>query len=200
MQDPKSQYFRYRAYYSKMGVARFIGHLDLQSLFSKALKRAALPVAYSQGFNPLQLLSIALPLPLGMTGKREILEFYLTTAVNTNDMAKKLNSQMPHGLEILEILEIPAIGKSSAALVYAAKYLITFPQNTKLSQCTTDIKETNDGIITMKIIDSNSIEATLAAGSKKNLKPQVFAEKLAESLGVEVEPATIKYERIGLLL
>jgi uncharacterized protein (DUF2344 family) len=180
-------------YYSKDYAARFIGHLDLQSLFSKALKRAALPVAYSQGFNPMQLLSIALPLPLGMAGKCEILELYLTHEVDINDMAKNLNSQMPHGLEILEIREIPAIGKSAAATVYAAKYLITFP-------CEITPIDGLDGVINIKIIDTNSIEATLAAGSKKNLKPQVFAKQMLDSAGAKLEPDTIKYERIGLLL
>jgi radical SAM-linked protein len=168
-------------YYSKDGPARFIGHLDLQSLFSKALKRAGLPVAYSQGFNPHQLLSVALPLPLGMAGFCELFEIYLTTEVNITDMTKSLNEQMPQGLKILEIQEVSALGKSAAALVHAAIYSIEFPGEIKY-------EATLDGIIDIKILNTNCIEATLAAGSKKNLKPQIFA------------PGAIKHERKGLLL
>ena len=192
MQDPKSNYFRYRVFYSKDGSARFIGHLDLQSLFSKALKRAALPVAYSQGFNPHQLLSIAMPLSMGLSGRREIFEVFLTDETDPKAMAKNLHAQMPAGLDILEVVLVSNAGKAAAGLLYGAKYLITFP----LAVTAIKPDEIADSIFELLQTSENTIEVTLAAGSKKNLKPQKFVEHL----GLNIDEKLIKYERMGLLL
>lgn len=196
MQDLKLTYFRYRVFYSKSGVARFIGHLDLQSLFAKALKRAKLPVAYSQGFNPHQLLSIAMPLSLGIAGHREIFEIFLTGKIDEVVMTQILDAQMPKGIKIIEVQEVSNIGKSAAGLISGAIYWFTFPYEIE-GIVPLEIGESN---IVIKQIAPNCIEATLPAGSKKNIKPQVFIEQIIESLGLQIEPKLLKYERVGLLL
>jgi len=196
MQDPKSTYFRYRVFYSKSAAARFVGHLDLQGLFSKALKRATLPVAYSQGFNPHQLLSIAMPLSMGLSGRRELFEVFLTNELDVENIAQRLAAQMPAGLEILEAQLASNSGKAAAGLLYGAKYIITFPAEvsaTKPAEIAEDIFEISQ-------IDANSLEVTLAAGSKKNLKPQKFAQLLIAQLGLDFDEKLIKYERTELLL
>ncbi|MCL2575290.1 MAG: TIGR03936 family radical SAM-associated protein [Defluviitaleaceae bacterium] len=201
MLDPKTNYYRYRIFYSKTGSSRFIGHLDLQSFFNKAFKRANLPVAYSQGFNPHQLLSIALPLSMGMSGKNEIAEIYLTLEIDTKILVEKLNKQMPQGMEILNAELVPSVGKSAAGLVNAAKYLIRFP-STKFDENIIKSLETTDfadKIIKIQIQD-DIIAATLYAGSAKNLKPQVLAQYIIDSLNLDIEPKDIGYERTQILI
>ena len=196
MQDPKSTYSRYRIFYTKKDAARFIGHLDLQGLFSKALRRAKLPVAYSQGFNPHQLLSIAMPLSMGFSGTNELFEIFLTKQVNAEDIVQKLNEQMPSGIEIINAQETANTGKAAAGLLSGAIYKITFPNEVK-----SDIpEEVADGVFELKQESANTILATLAAGSKKNLKPQKLVQTIIAAQSLNVDETKIKYERIGIIL
>ena len=177
MQDSKNNYFRYRLFFSKGDVARFIGHLDLQALFGKAFKRAGLPVAYSQGFNPHPLMSIAVPLPLGMAGRAEIFEIYLTKKVDESTLLVEFNKQLPLGLEIHDVVEVPPIGKSAAALAHLAKYHITFKEFAKSENLSLP-NEIEEKVKSLNFIDEKRLEAVLATGSAKNLKPQVLLQHL----------------------
>ena len=60
-----------RIKYTKTGVLRFIGHLDVMRFFQKAIRRAKLDVSYTKGFSPHQIISFAAPMPLGMTSEGE---------------------------------------------------------------------------------------------------------------------------------
>ena len=197
MQDPKATYSRYRIWFKKHSMARFIGHLDLQSFFYKAIKRAKLPVAYSGGFNPHQLLSIAVPLPLGIEGGREALEFYLTEYLEEAVVKERLNDQMPDGIDILEAQLMPSIGKSAAALVHSGRYIISFEDDINLQEPFEKVRadETiSDKVFDLKELSARVIEATIATGSAKNLKPHV----LIEALGINLEKA--KYTRAEIII
>lgn len=64
----------FRIKFAKFGVVRFIGHLDVMRYFQKVIRRSELPVCYSQGFSPHQLMSFALPLGVGVTSDGEYME------------------------------------------------------------------------------------------------------------------------------
>ena len=64
----------FRIKFAKYGVVRFIGHLDVMRYFQKVIRRSKLPVSYSQGFSPHQLMSFALPLSVGVTSDGEYME------------------------------------------------------------------------------------------------------------------------------
>ena len=64
----------FRIKFAKFGVIRFIGHLDVMRYFQKVIRRSELPVSYSQGFSPHQLMSFALPLGVGITSDGEYME------------------------------------------------------------------------------------------------------------------------------
>lgn len=210
LQASKLNYQRYRIQFTKQGRARFIGHLDLQDLFARALKRAKFPMAYSQGFNPHQLMSIALPLPLGMTGKSEIFEVFFTKEIPVCEIVDNLNQQMPLGIDIISAHKVQSAGKSAAGLVRKAIYCISFPNLDKLDLW--ELKNLNQMQIEtknkkgMKIVDikqdifsleqeDNAIIATLSAGSEKNLKPQLLAEFINNHINGSFAPHQISYER-----
>ncbi|MCL2854476.1 MAG: TIGR03936 family radical SAM-associated protein [Defluviitaleaceae bacterium] len=215
MSDSKLNCHRYRVFFTKYDRARFIGHLDLQDLLARAIKRAKLPIAYSQGFNPHQLMSIALPLSLGMTGKAEIFEIYLTQQTEPRQIMDSLNPQMPAGMAIISVQQVANTGKSAAGLVHKATYRITFPNLGKLnlaqmmgeqemlvttkSKKGTKIKDILPEIFHIKQ-DGDAIVATLAAGSDKNLKPQLLAEYIQSYIKTSFAPHQISYERTELIL
>ncbi|MDR1913292.1 MAG: TIGR03936 family radical SAM-associated protein [Clostridiales bacterium] len=110
--------------FSKTDVMKFIGHLDLLTLFQRAINRAGLPVRYSQGFNPHQKVGFAAPLPLGVEGLNEVAEITLEKYCEPYDAALSLAKQMPRHLFIKDARMAEEYEKKSAALACAAKYKI----------------------------------------------------------------------------
>ena len=74
-----------RIKFEKRGNLRFIGHLDLMRYFQKANRRAGLPIAYSEGFSPHQIMSFAAPLSMGVESTAEYADFKLTVQSPNGD-------------------------------------------------------------------------------------------------------------------
>jgi len=88
----------YRVEYSKTDEMRFLGHLDFQRLLQLALRRSGLPVAYSRGFHPHPLLKFGPPLPVGISGERELFDIALVG--ETPRWEERCNAALPAGLRI----------------------------------------------------------------------------------------------------
>jgi radical SAM-linked protein len=84
---------------------RFTSHRDFQRAFERALRRAAVPMAYSAGFSPHPKVSYAGAAPTGVASEAEYLEIGLTTAVDPDDLRDRLDSALPVGLDVLEVQE-----------------------------------------------------------------------------------------------
>jgi len=95
----KSQ-LRVRVGYSKSGVFQYVGHLELMHVFHRAVRRAGLPVAYSQGFNPLPRIAFGPPLQLGIQSQHEFADFYLASKLEPQLLLEFLNQTLPQGLQI----------------------------------------------------------------------------------------------------
>lgn len=81
---------------------KYISHLDLMKAFERALRRAKLPIAYSQGFNPHPQMVFGLPLSVGVTSEAEYADFELTEDIQPDEFMRLLNSQLPSGLNVVE--------------------------------------------------------------------------------------------------
>lgn len=101
---------------------QYLSHLDLMRLLQRALRRARLPVAYSQGFNPHPRLSLAAPLPVGVTASREYGELFLKEPVAAEALRRSLNEQLPAGLELTGARVAELQEPSLAAEISAARY------------------------------------------------------------------------------
>ena len=66
----------------KYGVMKFIGHLDMMRYFQKAMRRAEIDIAYSEGFSPHQIMSFAAPLGVGITSDGEYLDIEVHSTRN----------------------------------------------------------------------------------------------------------------------
>ena len=83
MAQPKNQSLQierwdYRLTFAKKGRARYISHLDLMRAMQRAIKRAGVPIWYTQGFNPHSYLMFPLALPLGTESEVEVLDIALS--------------------------------------------------------------------------------------------------------------------------
>ena len=110
-----------RLRFSKSGALCYIGHLDFLKVFQQTIRRAKLPVAYSQGFNPHMLLSFALPLPLGMASTSDYADLTLEHEMPYDELVSQFNAHAPRGLRLTTAWEFS--GPGAAALVTAADYM-----------------------------------------------------------------------------
>lgn len=118
---------RIRVRFTKIDDLRFTGHIDLQRLFERALRRSGLPIRYSQGFSPKVRLNLASALPLGYSSQAEMLDFWMDEPVALPDVEEALKSAVPVELEILEVQEVSNQLPSLQASLCAAEFLIRFP-------------------------------------------------------------------------
>ena len=75
-----------RIKFAKSGAMRFIGHLDVMRFFQKAIRRAGIDVAYSEGFSPHQIMSFAAPLGVGLSSNGEYLDLEVKSHNGSEDM------------------------------------------------------------------------------------------------------------------
>ena len=93
------------ACFTKPDSVRFVSHLDTQRLFQRAFRRAGLPLAYSQGFNPHPLLSFATALSCGYTSDGEYFDVILSEPVEPEAFVTRVNAVLPEGMRIVSAVE-----------------------------------------------------------------------------------------------
>ena len=98
-----------RILFEKTGNAVYISHLDLMRLFQRAFKRGGLNLKHTQGFSPRAMVSIALPLSVGVESRCEILDYELVGQDELSDaeILERLNRTMPAGVRVLEVYDSP---------------------------------------------------------------------------------------------
>lgn len=115
---------RYRTTFAKTDAMRFTGNLDLHRTLERTMRRANLPLAYSQGFNPRPKLTLADALPLGYTSGDEIADFWLDEDLPPEAITPALEKAAPPGIEFLslEVIDPQAakLQNTLASAVYQA--------------------------------------------------------------------------------
>ena len=94
---------RYRIWHSKEGRAAFLSQLELQTILARALRRAGLPLSFSQGFHPLPLLSFGRALPVGVGSRAEWFSVTLREHVSPDELRERLAPRLPDGMEITRV-------------------------------------------------------------------------------------------------
>ena len=118
---------RLRLTFSKDGPARYISHLDLARALERALNRAALPVAYTQGFNRRPRLALAAALPLGYTSAAEVADVWLTEAMAPEVFGARLMARMAPGIVISDVAQVPLVAPSLQQQLAESVYEVGFP-------------------------------------------------------------------------
>ncbi len=118
-----------RIYFSKIGEAKYISHLDLMRCFSRAMTRAEIPLWYTEGYNPRPYMNFAMPLSLGMEGSLEILDIRTETDIKNSEIKDRLNATLPRDIRIVDVTE----PKKKAQLVAFSRYKIELGYEKDLS-------------------------------------------------------------------
>lgn len=111
-----------RMFYEKTGMAKFISHLDTVRCITRAMKRANVPIWYTEGFNPHAFLTFAMPLSLGFESYCETVDFRLTENVDLAELTQKLNNALPVDITVKKI----ALPHMSPNDIRWAEYKIIF--------------------------------------------------------------------------
>lgn len=210
-----------RIKWTKTGVLKFIGHLDVQRYFHKAMMRAELPVSFSKGMSPHQIMSFAAPLGIGMTSEGEYVDISFDWCYSSEEMLKRMNAVMNEGISVLEFKEIDEKEKNCMAVTVAADYLVSFRKGyyftdaflkrtepfyfqeqisilkkTKRSEKMVDISP----MILDIHAQGEQIFMKLVTGSAENLKPSLVMEAFCHYLGYDYDPFAFQYHRLETYL
>jgi len=101
---------------------KFISHLDIIRLWQRALNRAGIPLAYSEGFNPHPRMSLAAPLALGVTSQAELMDIVLARWASPHSFTAAVSRQLPPGIEIQQVYNISLTLPSLQSQVRYAEY------------------------------------------------------------------------------
>jgi radical SAM-linked protein len=198
----------YRAHFKKLGIAAYVSHLDVMRVFTRALRRAKIPVWYTQGFTKRPYLDFPFPLPLGVEGTDELMDFALTTEIeDTAVCVECINNYLPEGFEITQIeTELADI-----ADIEYAEYRLQLPCHAKgadiehfLSQETIPAEKFSKKKGTIQIDlkplikaatycdNEKSLKVVLPVGQTYNINVNVFINALASNLHEKPESICAK--------
>lgn len=204
-----------RIKFRKYGVMKFIGHLDMMRYFQKAMRRASIPIAYSQGYSPHMIMSFANPLGVGLTSDGEYFDIELVEAIPSEDAVKQLNEVMVEGVKIVSFVELPEGQKTGMSIVAAADYkvclvtgeftaemqaqfhafeqetTIQIVKKTKKSEREVDIRP----LIYHMHMEKDCVRMQVATGSVENLKPDLVMDAFFQYAGIEIEAMKFQYHR-----
>jgi radical SAM-linked protein len=124
MTSDQSPQQRLRLRFAKGEPLKYISHLDLARTWERVFRRARLPVAHSQGFNPRPRFQIAAALPVGVTGRDELLDIWLLESLDLEELLGRLRPVLPRGLEVLEATEVDVRAPSLQSQLRAASYRV----------------------------------------------------------------------------
>lgn len=119
---------RLRITFGKSGSLKYTSSLDVAKIWERVLRRAELPILYTQGFNTRPRLQLAMPLPLGITSDCEILDIALreTIELQPEKLARSLLQVAPAGLTIQQIEEVDLREKALQSRIQSAEYRVRF--------------------------------------------------------------------------
>lgn len=97
---------RYRLAFTKMGKTRYLSHLELVRLFSRAFRRAGFDLVHSAGYHPMPRISFHCALPVGMESMDESLDMQLRSAVSPEILLARMNQVLPSGVRIIAVQDV----------------------------------------------------------------------------------------------
>lgn len=115
---------RLRVRFKRGAEVKFISHLDIIRLWHRALSRAGIELAYSEGFNPHPRISLAAPLALGVTSEAELMDVVITRYISPQYFTACVSQQLPLGIEIVQVYPIAPTLPSLQSQVRYAEYVV----------------------------------------------------------------------------
>lgn len=194
-----------RIWFKKMGMSRYVSHLDLMRAMTRTVRRAKLPLWYTEGFNPHPYMTFALPLSLGMESLCESMDVRIEGDITNEGISELLKGAMPPGIELTDVTD-PVHDPKVIAL---GEFDILFDADKNAERLAEVVKKmlSQDSLIVQKLgkkgrhkvlKDIDLIEhiksfkvgimgervkltVTLPAGSTTNVNPSLLADEIVKN-------------------
>lgn len=194
-----------RIWFKKMGMSRYVSHLDLMRAMTRTVRRANLPLWYTEGYNPHPYMTFALPLSLGMESLCESMDVRIEGDIKNEGIFELLKGAMPPGIELTEVTDpvhdpkVIALGefdilfdvqKDAEALAVVIKDMLS--QDSLIVQklgkkgrhkvlkdidLLEHIKDYSVGVMGERV----KLSVTLPAGSTTNVNPSLLADEIVKN-------------------
>ncbi len=115
---------RLRVRFGRGEEIRFISHLDIMRLWERAFRRAQISLAYSEGFSPHPRISLAAPLPVGVTSEAELMDIFIARLVSPHWFTNAISQQLPPGMAMLGVYQLGLTMPSLQSQVRYAEYKV----------------------------------------------------------------------------
>ena len=115
---------RLRVIFTRDATLKYVGHLDTALTWQRILRRAGLPLAYSEGFNPQAKITFAAALPLGCTSDHEVMDVVLDRPFDLNEALTNLKRAVPPGVQVKSIEEVPLRAPALQAQLLSTEYIV----------------------------------------------------------------------------
>ncbi len=199
-----------RILFSKTGRARYISHLDLNRTMIRAIRRAQLPIWYTEGFNRHPYVTFAAPLSLGYEGERETMDLRLQEPMEPEELVRRLDGAMPEGLHVYAAA--PAERKAGEAVL--ARYRVSLgcspdlvrellarpsilaeKRTKKKTMKTLDLKpvlEASGAEVRESADGGTELELVLPCGGELSVNPSLLVEILRRETGDAALPFSVR--------
>ena len=209
---------RLRITFGKAGPLRYTSNLDMAKIWERVLRRADLPLLYTRGFNTRPRISLAMPLPLGISSECEILDISLRERMDfcEANLRERLLAVSPQGLSIEAIAEVDPRSATMQSRIISAEYRIRIHDPLERAELQRKIDELLDQesiivertrrrkrsvmdvrplILSLEIDEQADLLAHLSVGDRGNLRP----DHLLELLEMDGAHSSIHRSRLHLL-
>ncbi len=199
-----------RVVFSKTGRARFISHLDLVRTMTRVVRRAQIPLWYTEGFNRHPYLTFAAPLSLGFEGLRESMDMRLEEDMPYDELVSRLNAALPEGFAAISAAEaVHKVGELTAAVyqlkldcppekiasLLAQSEILVQKRTKKKTMKTLDIRPAFANAVVQADGDGTLVTVTLPVGND-TVNPSLLLQALNAG---EDTPYRLRVLRLNLL-
>lgn len=164
-----------RMSFEKTGMAKFISHLDTVRCITRSMKRANVPIWFTEGFNPHAFLTFAMPLSLGFESLCETVDFRLMEEMDLEELAKKINDALPVDITVKEIY----VYETSPNDIRWAEYKIIFNYPDEILLNTAEKTLSSDEII----VEKKAKQGRKKVNKEVNIKEHIKSFELNEENG-----------------
>jgi len=185
--------------YSRSDAVKYISHLDFVRMFHRAVRRSGLPMSYSQGFNPHPIMTVAMPLSVGVTADGELLKIGFDAELTPDEIKTALNKALPVGFSIVaaqkadekhpDFAELDRAVytvdiETEASFLINAEAFLANPELKVMKKSKSGIKEADirPHIHSFEVLETGStlhqLKLCVSAGNLYNLKPETVVDAL----------------------
>ena len=208
-----------RLFYEKTDTAKYISHLDINRCMQRAMKRAGIPLWFTEGFNPHAYLTFPLPLALGYESVYECVDFRLVEEMSEEEIVSRLNGVFPMGLRAvsaaapqnkslqivsasyevrLQLLDTDADKTKAILEAFFAQPEIKAIKRTKKGEKEVSLKEHLKELALSVDGEEVLIKITLPAGNDFNINPTLVLDSFAKDTGMMID--SVKVLKTGVYL